>query len=134
MILTPQFASIEAGTRRADSPNSRYMRRPDRFRVNEWPEQAQEFRVVPALERLARESACNAGDEVGQLYPRIATGVDQPDTAKVSARVAGGERPGNVSDAFRCQRGLLVMYDRDGLGAGTPEMNSTGECRNQRLQ
>jgi hypothetical protein len=52
---------------------SRHMTYPDRFRINEWAQQGQEFCVWAALEPVAGEPAGDSRDEVGQLYPSITT-------------------------------------------------------------
>ena len=110
------------------------IRNPDRLIIDERVQQGHEFLVRPALELIAGEPACDPGDEVGELNPSITTRVNQPDIHKLPARLAGGERHGNVGYAFRGQRGLFVMYDGDGFGAGAPELDSSGQRRNQRLQ
>ena len=95
---------------------------------------ANEFGVLAVVELVAGKPACNPGDEVGELDSSVTTGVDQPDACELPARAAGGERSGNVADAFRSQRGLFVVDDGDDFGAGSPEVNCSGQRRNQRLQ
>jgi hypothetical protein len=78
--------------------------------------------------------AGNSGDEVGELDSSVTTGVDLPDLHELPSRAASGECSRNVGDAFRGQRGLFVVRHGDDFGMGSPEVDCSGQCRNQRLK
>jgi hypothetical protein len=80
------------------------------------------------FELVIGESACDAGDEVGDLYPWFLAGIDEPEIGQLAAGMGGGVGSGDVGYAFWGQGGLFVVYHRDGLGVGAPNGGRRGSA------
>lgn len=79
--------------------------------INDGTQQSAELPIGATLERVTAESACDAGDEIGDLHLGLTAGIDEPDFRKLVSRLPRGEGARNVGDAFWGQRRLLVVYN-----------------------
>src|SRR5512133_1789367 len=69
---------------------------PDRLMINQWPHQGGDLWVCMILELITSESSCDTSDEIGDLDPRFAAGIDESDIAQLAARLARGVRSCDV--------------------------------------
>ena len=101
--------------------------------INNWAQQGGDLGVCLTLKLITGQSACDAGDEVGDLYARFSAGIDEPDIGQLTAGMACGVRSRDVGYAFGCQCGLLVVHHGDRLGVRAPMADGSVQRRKQRL-
>jgi hypothetical protein len=83
---------------------------PDRLMINQWPQQGGDLRVCMILELITGEFSCDTSDEIGDLDPRFAAGIDESDIGQLAARLVRGVGSCDVGETFWCQCGLLIVY------------------------
>jgi len=62
------------------------------------------------LELITSEFSCDTSDEIGDLDPRFAAGIDESDIGQLAARLVRGVGSCDVGETFWCQCGLLIVY------------------------
>ena len=68
--------------------------------INERAQQCCELPIGATLELLARHPACDAGDEVGDLYCRFTAGIGESDIGQPVTDVGCGKGSRDVGNAF----------------------------------
>src|SRR5829696_1298125 len=101
--------------------------------INNWAQQGGDLRIRPTFKLINGEAACDAGDEIGNLYAWFSAGIDEPDIDQLAAGMACGVSSRDVGYAFWVQFVLLFGYHRDRLGVRTPVVDSAVQRRQQRL-
>src|SRR5215212_1624292 len=101
--------------------------------INNWAQQGGDLGVRLPFKLITGETACDAGDEVCNLYAWLSAGIDEPDIGQLAAGMACGVSSRDVDNAFGGQCGLFVVYNGDRLGVRAPMVDSAVQRRKQRL-
>jgi hypothetical protein len=78
--------------------------------INQWPQQGGNFWVCTILELITSDFSCDTSDEIRDLDPRFAAGIDESDLGQLAAWLVRGVRSCDVGEALWCQSGLLIVY------------------------
>ena len=88
--------------------------------INNWAQQGGDLGVRLPFKLITGETACDAGDEVCNLYAWLSAGIDEPDIGQLAAGMACGVSSRDVDNAFGGSMRTVRRVQRRSSGRKSP--------------